>query len=304
MDLSTRYLGIDLPHPLMPGASPLCEDLDSVRRLEDAGAAAIVMPSLFEEEIERHAVARRPDDYLELIGCIKAAVDVPVIASLNGTTSSEWLAHARLIEEAGADALELNVYYLPTDPAETSAEVERRLVQSVRVLHDEVKLPLAIKLSPFFSALPHLAAELHRAGASGLVMFNRFYQADIDPERLQARPALHLSDPSELLLRLRWLAILHARVRGSLAVSGGVHSVPDVVRAVMAGADAVQLVSALLMHGPSYLAVVKAGLSHWLEEHQYSSLSQIQGSMSLSRCRDPGAFERGAYMHILQSWGA
>jgi dihydroorotate dehydrogenase (fumarate) len=328
MDLTTTYLGFTLPHPLMPGASPLVDDLDTVKRLEDAGAAAIVMHSLFEEQIAREAAgldghrlahedafaearsyfpapadyALGPDAYLEQIRRIKAAVGVPVIASLNGTTAAGWVDYARQIEQAGADALELNVYYVATDPRETGAEVERRLLEVVRSVKERIRIPLAVKLSPFFSSLPHLAHQLDALGADGLVLFNRFYQPDIDPEALEAVPRLHLSTSADLLLRLRWLAILAGRVRASLAATGGVHTGLDALKAVMAGAHAVQLVAALLQRGPAYLRVVRDELARWLDEHEYDSLRQAQASMSLERCPDPAAFERGNYMRILQSW--
>jgi dihydroorotate dehydrogenase (fumarate) len=327
MNLTTTYLGCSLPHPLMPGASPLVDDLDMVRRLEDAGAAAIVMHSLFEEQIaaEEHAAVQAaahgdsfgealsylpgspafalgPDRYLEQLRRIRDAVAVPVIASLNGVTPGGWLEYARLLEQAGAHALELNVYHVATDPAETAAAVESRVLEVLRAVRAAVRLPLAVKLSPFYSALAHLAHELDLLGADGLVLFNRFYQPDIDPEALEVVPALQLSDSSELRLRLRWLAILHGRVRPGLAASGGVHTGLDALKAVMAGADAVQLVSALLRHGPEHLAAVRADLTRWLEEHEYDSLAQARGSMSLLRCPDPVAFERANYLRVLESW--
>lgn len=328
MDLSTTYLGLTLPHPLMPGASPLADSLDTVRQLEDAGASAIVMRSLFEEQIrmeaashethvlghaDSHAEARsyfplmsefsmRPDEYLEQIRRIRAAVSVPVIASLNGTSAAGWLEHARLIEQAGAHALELNFYYVAVDPRESSTRVEARLLGAVDIVKGAVTIPVAVKVSPFFSSLSHLAVELDRAGADGLVLFNRFYQPDIDPEMLDAVPRLHLSTSEELLLRLHWMAILSGRVHASLACTGGVHTPVDVVKAVMAGANAVQVVAALLHQGPHYLATLIRGLRHWLEEHEYESLAQAQGSMSLRRSPDPDAFERGNYMRVLQTW--
>jgi len=328
MNLSTNYLGLHLAHPLMPGASPMVDDLDTVRRLEDAGAAAIVMHSLFEEQIERdqlgfihhtevHAessaealsyfpdpgeFALGPDRYLDQIRRIKQAVGVPVIGSLNGRSASGWLEYANLIEEAGADALELNVYHIPTDPTETGDDVERRLCEIVSTVKAAVHIPIAVKLGHFFSSLPHLAAQLDQLHADGLVLFNRFYHPDIDVEELEVVPNLHLSDSHELLVRLRWLAILSGRVRASLAVTGGVHTAIDAIKAVMAGAHAVQMVSALLKHGPQHLRVVRDGISQWLEEHEYESLKQMQGSMSLRRCPDPSAFERGNYLRVLQSW--
>jgi len=330
MDLSTTYLGFRLPHPLIPGASPLAADFDMIRRLEDAGAAAIILPSLFEEQIsvdaagtEQHMLAHErshpeavsyfplaeeyamgPERYLEHVRRVSNAVHIPVIGSLNGTSPEGWLDYARLIQDAGADALELNFYHVATDPAESGAMLEQRLLDVVRAVKAHVSIPVAIKLSPFFSSFANLAHQLDEAGASGLVLFNRFYQPDIDPDALDAVPRLHLSDSGDLLLRLRWLAILSGRVRASLSATGGVHTCLDAVKAVMAGAHAVQLVAALLLHGPSHLAKIRRELSHWLEVREYESLEQAQGSMSLLRCPDPEAFERGNYMKILQTWKA
>lgn len=328
MDLSTEYLGLRLKSPFLPGASPLVDDLDSVRRLEDAGAAAIVMHSLFEEQITLEAEAEMahvdahehsfaeagtylpqagdfalgPDRYLEQIGRIKRAVDIPVIASLNGVTPGGWTHYAVLMEEAGADALEVNVYYLPTDPSLGSADVEARLVEVVRLVASTVKIPVAVKLSPFFSALPNLAKQVHDAGAHGLVLFNRFYQPDLDPEELEVLPTLQLSNSSELRLRLRWLAILSATTAADLSVSGGVHTGLDAVKAVMAGATTVQMVSALLRQGPGHLAEVLRYFTRWIEEHEYESLAQLRGSLNLRTCPDPAAFERANYLKVLQSW--
>ncbi len=328
MDLSTTYLGLKLPHPVMPGASPLAHDLDMVRRLEDAGAAAIVMHSLFEEQITRdqlgmmhhmllhddsHAEALSyfpppddfafgPDRYLEQLRAIKAAVKVPVIGSLNGTSPEGWLSYAHLIQQAGADALELNFYHVATNTTETGADVEGRLLETVRAVKQHITIPVAVKLSPFYSSLSHLALELEAAGADGLVMFNRFYQPDIDPEMLETVPKLQLSTPDELLLRLRWLAILSRRTKLSMAATGGVHSGIDALKAVMAGAHAVQMTSALLHHGPIRLKETLRDLRQWLIDHEYQSLAQAQGSMSLERSPNPEAFERGNYMRILQTW--
>jgi dihydroorotate dehydrogenase (fumarate) len=330
MDLSTTYLGLRLPHPLMPGASPLADSLDTVKRLEDAGAAAICLRSLFEEQITRERdglvyhmevtssssaealsyfpsaeeFAFGPTTYLEQIRKIKAAVDIPVVASLNGTTNEGWLSYARTIQDAGADALELNVYHIPTDPKETSAEVEGTTIEILKSVKSAVTIPVAVKLSPFFSSMAHLAQQLDEAGADGLVLFNRFYQPDIDVEALEAVPSLHLSDSSELLLRLHWLAILSGQTKASLAASGGVHTGVDAVKAVMAGASAVQVVSRLLEDGPQRLLTLVQGMKHWMEEHDYESLEQMRGSMSLRKSPDPAAFERGNYMKILRSWKA
>jgi dihydroorotate dehydrogenase (fumarate) len=328
MDLKTSYLGLSLDHPLLSGASPLVDDLDVVRRLEAAGAAAIVMHSLFEEQIELEADATAaqhaqhhdsyaealsffpdpsevwlgPRAYLRQIEKIKAAVKVPVIASLNGTTASGWTRYARLIEEAGADALELNVYLLATRPEVAAAEVEDRVLELVSAVRGAVGLKLAVKLSPFYSSLPNLARRLEQAGVDGLVLFNRFYQPDIDPETLEVAPKLVLSDSHDLLLRLRWLAILRGRVGLALAASGGVHTPIDVVKALMAGADVVQVVSALLKNGPEHIGLLRAGLEAWLVEHEYRSVAELRGSMSLERCPDPEAFERANYARVLQTW--
>jgi len=299
MDLSTRYLGLELAHPFMPGASPLTEDLQAVLRLEDAGASAIVMHSLFEEDIIRRDTT--PDRYLQQLRCIRQRVDVPVIASLNGTTSEGWLQYARMIERAGADAIELNFYHVATDLDETADAVERRVVDIVAVLKESITIPLAVKLSPFYSSLPNLAKRLDRLGVNGLVLFNRFYQAEIDPAVLDVCPALTLSDSSELPLRLRWIAILHARVQASLAVSGGVHTGIDAVKAVLAGADAVQTVSALLRHGPRRLRQLREEFERWADRHEYDSISQMRGRVSLAHCSDPARFERGNYIRMLQS---
>lgn len=328
MNLSTTYLGLELSHPLMAGASPMVDDMGMVKRLEDAGVSGIVMHSLFEEQITReeqgtimdmelhansHAEAvsyfPRPDEfrlgpekYLEQLRRIKEAVAVPVIASLNGITPSGWLHHGKLMQEAGADALELNVYYIPTDAGESAPAVEKRTLDIVRAVKSEVSIPVSVKLSPFFSALAHFAVELEAAGADGLVLFNRFFQPDINVEELLAEPTLQLSGPSDLLLRLRWLAILNGHVKGSLAVTGGVHDGLGALKSVMAGADAVQMVSALLIHGPERLTQARAFLAEWLEEHEYESLAQARGSMSLLKSPNPQAFTRANYMRILNGW--
>jgi dihydroorotate dehydrogenase (fumarate) len=329
VDLSTNYLGLELPHPLMPGASPLVDDLSMVRRLEDAGAAAIVMHSLFEEQIlaeqrdallfesfsdshaeavsyapERDAFALGPDEYLEQIQRIRQMVSIPVIASLNGTTPNSWIEYARLIEQAGAHALEINVYDVPTDPLENSEDVERRTIETAAAVKAAVSIPVAVKLSPFYSAFASFARRLDETGVDGLVIFNRFYQPDIDVEALEVVPKVRLSDSGDLLLRLRWLAILSGRVRASLAVTGGVHTAMDAIKAIMAGAHAVQMVSALLKVGPEQLRRVREEMAWWMEEHAYESLKQMRGSMSLEKTPNPAAFERSNYMRVLQSWRA
>jgi len=330
MDLSTRWLGLRLKNPLIVGASPMVDDLGTVRRLEDAGAAAIVLHSLFEEQIVREQMASLssldahdessaeatsyfpafddlalgPDQYLELIRKVKAAVEVPVVASLNGSTDGGWLRYARLMEEAGADALELNVYALATDPWESSEAIERRTLAMLRPVKEAVGVPVAVKLSPFYTSLAHFARRLDEEGVDGIVLFNRFYQPDLDIEELEVQRALRLSDASELPLRLRWLAILSGHVQASLIATGGVHTALDVVKALMAGADAVQMVSALLKRGPEYLRLVLDDLIGWMTEHGYGDLDALRGTLSLARCPDPAAYERANYIHILQSWRA
>jgi dihydroorotate dehydrogenase (fumarate) len=304
MDLTTRYLGLTLKHPFMPGASPLTGDLDFVSRLEDAGAAAIVMHSLFEEEIIRYGV--EADVYLEQLLRIKQRVDVPVIASLNGTTSERWLHYAHMIERAGASALELNFYHVATDPNEDAASVEGRLLDIVAVLKESIEIPLAVKLSPFYSALPHLVARLDRIGVDGLVLFNRFYQPDINPKTLETAMRLNLSTPSEpaeLLLRLRWIAIVSNQVNTSIALSGGVHCATDAVKGVMAGAHAVQLVSVLLHQGPSALAGILREFERWGESNGYHDIDQMRGRTSLAADGEVDA-ARKQYRQILRSWHA
>jgi dihydroorotate dehydrogenase (fumarate) len=311
----------------MLGASPLVQDLDQVKRAEDAGVSAIVMHSLFEEQIESERAAADeiathgeqyaeaqsylpssgdyllgPDAYLEHLAKVKAAVRVPVIGSLNGSTASGWLDYAKLIEQAGADALELNVYTVGSDLAESSLAVEKRLVDMVKAVVGQTKIPVAVKLSPFYSALTHLSKELEQAGARGLVLFNRFYQPDIDIEELEVDLKLELSTSAELLMRLRWLAILSGRINVSLGVSGGVHTATDVLKAVMAGAHGVQLVSVVLEKGVRAVSELRGELEQWLAGHEYESLRQAQGSMNLARSPNPALYERGNYIRILQGY--
>lgn len=328
MDLQTRWLGLDLPHPFVAGAGPLSDDLDGVRRLEDAGAAAIVLRSLFEEQIEAEgeALARDvgahvdshveagsylpisdgfvfgPESYLEHLWRVKQVVQIPVIASLNGMAPTAWVHYAGLIEEAGADALELNVYYLPTSAGEDGPAVELRTLEVLRLVKAATTLPVALKISPFFSSLPSFCRDAGRDGADGLVLFNRFLQPDIDIDTLETVPRLRLSTSHELLLRLRWLAILSGQLDTPLAVSGGVHGVGDAIKAVMAGAGVVQVVSLLLQRGPEELTVLRDGLAQWLAERGYEGLGQLRGSMDLSRCPDPSGFTRANYMRVLQGW--
>ncbi|HSW46015.1 MAG TPA: dihydroorotate dehydrogenase-like protein [Phycisphaerae bacterium] len=328
MDLSTSYLGFKLPHPFMPGASPLADKLDSVRQLEDAGASAIVMRSLFEEQLVTEGLATSasmdgpadsfaealsyfpspdefvlgPDEYLDQIRKIKEAVRIPVIASLNGATPGGWLDYARQMQQAGADALELNIYFVATDMDEPGDAVVRRTVDMVAAVKKSVTVPVAVKLSPFYSSLANVASQLDGVKVDGMVLFNRFYQPDIDVENLEVESSLTLSHSGALLMRLRWLAILSGRIEADLAATGGVHTCLDAVKAIMCGAHAVQIVSALLENGPQQLTRIREEVSRWLEEHEYDSLKQMQGSMSLLKCPNPQAFERANYAHILQSW--
>lgn len=328
MKLQTPYLGLELKHPIVAGASPFPDDLDKVRALEDAGIAAITMYSLFEEQITQNIVGaeahlgsyensfseavsyfpeagileRSVDAYLDQVQGVKAAVDVPVIASLNGTREGAWVDYAALMEGAGADALELNLYFLPTDIEESASDLEERCIRIVQSVKSRIHLPLAVKLSPFFTALPHFAKRLAAAGADSLVCFNRFYQPDIDTDELDIRPSLELSHSHELRLRLRWLAFLSGRIDTQLAVSGGVHTGIDVAKSLMAGADVVQLVSGLLINGPGHVSEVLGELERWIEEKEYQSMDELRGSMNYLRCPDPEALERANYMRLLKSW--
>jgi dihydroorotate dehydrogenase (fumarate) len=328
MDTRTTYLGLALEHPFMAGASPLGHHIDSVKRLEDAGCAAVVLHSLFEEQItavqsghighvdiyEReaatllasfpfaHEYPLGPDEYADHVRRVKQAVSIPVIGSLNGRTPETWLKFARVIEQAGADALELNIYDIPADLSTPGNTIEDRLVTVVDDLKRLLKIPLAVKLSPFFTALGHIARQLDGAGADGLVLFNRFYQPDIDVRTRTIAPQAELSTSAELLLRLRWLAILHGRVRPSLAVTGGVATPDDGVKALLAGADAVQLVSALLRHGPGHVAAMRTGLERWMAWHKLDRLDDFRGSLSLRTTADRASFERGNYIRTLHSW--
>ncbi len=328
MDLSTTYLGLELKNPLVASASPLSRSLDSARRLEDAGMAALVMYSLFEEELlnEQQALehfmhghdignpeATSPlevpggyhsglDDYLEHLHRLKQALNVPVIASLNGISAGGWVENGRQLQEAGADALELNTYYIAADIAESGAEVEARYIDLLTELRQHVTIPIAVKLSPQFSSLAELAQRLATAGADGLVLFNRFYQPDIDLETLEVIPSLQLSTPDDLLLRMRWIAMLRGRVDLSLAATGGVHGTEQVLKVLLAGADVAQMCSALLQHGPGRLTDVLHELTSWLDEHEYDSLRQLIGSVSQQKTSDPAAFERANYMKVLDSY--
>jgi len=324
-DLRTRYLGLELANPLVASAGPMTGRLETLALLEEAGAAAVVLPSLFEEEITNTAyelhdiqtrgtevfaealsylpelpdVASGPERHLQLVADAKARLGIPVIASLNGTTTGGWTHYAAELAEAGADALELNVYHVAADPEDTPASVERQLHELVREVRATVQIPLAVKLSPYFTTLSHMAQQLVEAGANGLVCFNRFYQPDIDLESLAVTPTLELSTPAELRLPLRWIAILHGRVRCSLAASGGVHWPTDVIKVLLAGADVAMSTSALLRHGPEHMSVLRAGLIEWLEENEYESVEQMRGSVSRRAITDPDAYERANYYQVL-----
>jgi dihydroorotate dehydrogenase (fumarate) len=328
MNLETTYLGLKLKNPLLPGASPLADNLDTVRRLEDAGAAAIVLRSLFAEQIEGNEVAFNrhvarwqdnfaeatsffpeireyslaPNEYVASIAKAKAAAKIPVIASLNGTNLGSWLSFAQQMEQAGADALELNTYFLATRRGVSGAEVEQRVVEIVRAIRAALKIPVCVKLSPFYTSLPHLAGTLEQEKADGLVLFNRFFQPEIDVDTLEVTPRLDLSTHEDLRLRLRALALLRDQVKLSLACSGGVHTWADVVKALLAGADAVQVVATLLSRGPGRLGDLLTGLRDWMEEHEYNSVAEMRGALSLRNCPDPEAYERGNYLRTLQLW--
>ena len=326
-DLSTTYLGLPLSSPIVASASPLTGEVESARRIADAGAAAVVMPSLFEEEIRREEVelnlaleagaehfaealdyfpdvreiATAADRYLATLADLKAALDVPVIASLNATSTGGWVRYAAQLADAGADAVELNLYHVAADPERSSTDVEDEKLGVVAAVRDRIDVPLAVKLSPYFSSTAHFARRLVHAGADGLVLFNRFYQPDINIHTRRVTTHAELSDSSELLLRLRWAAILHRRIKASIAVSGGVALPADGIKALLAGADAVQVVSALLRHGPAYIAAMRRGLEDWLERQQLDSLSEVKGSLSLQSSRDPGAYERAHYIKVLHN---
>jgi dihydroorotate dehydrogenase (fumarate) len=328
MNLSTTYLGLKLNSPVIIGASPYADHADSARELQDMGAGAIVMRSLFEEQIYLEEVYRSdraktraeigpeagayfpslseyqltPDQYLRQIVDLKAAVAIPVIASLNGCNPGGWLDYGRRFEAAGADAIELNLYHISTDPDSSALDLEAEMLETVRQLKTSVRIPVAVKLTPFHTALVHFSRELERRGVDGIVVFNRFYQPEPNVEDLAAEPRLRLSDSTELLLRARWISILAARVRCSLAATGGVHNATDVVKAILAGADAVQVVSALLKQGPRYLVTILEGVQQWMSERGYKDIDQFRGLLNFDRCPDAAAFERGHYQRLLQTW--
>lgn len=327
-DLSTTYLGLKLASPLVPSASPLTANLDMLKRLEEAGASAVVLPSLFEEQIEHdqidlHALLEYgtdsfgealtyfpeldvynagSEDYLEHLAAAKEALSIPVIASLNGVSTGGWTRYASLVQETGADALELNVYAVETDPDASAASIEERTLQLVARVREAVTIPLAVKVGPYYSAFANVARHLADAGADGLVLFNRFLQPDIDLETLEVTPQIALSTSAELRLRLRWIAILRGRVAASLAATGGVHTAEDVLKLLLVGADVTMLASALLQRGPELLLELRADVEAWLTEREYESVEQLKGSLSQASCPDPAAFERGNYMRALVSY--
>ncbi|MCO6453592.1 MAG: dihydroorotate dehydrogenase-like protein [Caldilineales bacterium] len=327
-DLSTTYLGLKLKNPLVPSSSPISYKLDGIRRMEDAGAGAVVMYSLFEEEITQasqqldhyltygtesfgEALSYFPDlanyhigpeGYLDLLRKAKESLDIPVIGSLNGVSSGGWTDYARLIEQAGADALELNIYYIPTDPAMTGAAVEEMYLNVVREVKGSVRIPVAVKISPYFSATANMAYRLAAAGADGLVLFNRFYQPDLDLESLEVNPHLVLSNPYALRVPLRWVAILYGRISADFAITGGVRDHIGVLKAMMAGANVAMMASELLENGVRRITEVLDEMHLWMEEHEYESVDEMRGSMSQIHVAEPAAFERANYMKVLGSW--
>ena len=328
MDLSTTYLGIDLKNPVVPSASPLSQDISNIRLLEDAGASAVVMHSLFEEQInhESHQLDHYlnyfteafaealdffpeqqdynvgPDEYLDRIRQAQEAVDIPIIGSLNGVSTGGWIEYARKIEDAGASALELNIYFIPTDPRMSGVEVEQMYVEIVQDVRKSISIPLAVKLGPFFSAPAHMAQRLAEAGANGLVLFNRFYQPDFDLDNLEVVPHLVLSNSNELRLPLRWVSILYGRVPVDFAITSGVHTYEDVLKGLMAGASVTMMASELLKNGIGRVRHILHEMETWMEENHYVSVEQMRGSMSQQNVREAAAFERANYMKVLQSW--
>jgi dihydroorotate dehydrogenase (fumarate) len=328
IDLSTTYLGLKLKNPLVASSSPMCEDVGNVRRMEDAGAAAVVLHSLFEEQIdidndeldrfltesadtsaeslshfpEMTGHVTGPDAYLKHIVKCKQAVRIPIVASLNGTSTGGWLGYAKQMEQAGADALELNIYNIPVDPNRTGEQVEQQYIDLVKAVKAEVKIPVAVKLGPYFSSMANMAKKLDAAGANGMVLFNRFYQPDYNLETLEVVPNLILSNSHELFLRLHWIAVIYGTVKADLALTGGVHTAADVVKSMMAGARIAMMTSALLKRGITYLDTLCTELLIWMGEHEYDSIKQMQGSMSRNAVPQPGAFERANYMKVLSSY--
>lgn len=328
MDLSTRYLGLNLRSPLVPSASPLSDDVAIIKRMEDAGAGAVVLHSLFEEQLTREEEALQhhlmygtdsfaealtylpephefpvgPEEYLSHIRKAKEAVKIPVIASLNGATIGGWVDFARKIQQAGADALELNIYTIPTDVDRSSAEVEQTYLDILKAVKSVISLPVAVKLHPYFSSMANMAKRLDQAGANGLVLFNRFYQPDMDLETLEVKTNVLLSTPQAMRLPLRWIAILYDRVKANLAATSGINDASDVLKVLMAGADVAMMCAALYRKGIEHLQTVELEMCQWMEEHDYESVRQLQGSLSQKLCSDPTAFERAQYMRAVLSY--
>jgi dihydroorotate dehydrogenase (fumarate) len=328
IDLSTTYLGLKLKNPLVASSSPMCEDVGNVRRMEDAGASAVVLHSLFEEQIETendeldHFIMQGsemsaeaithlpeltgrvmgPEGYLKHIAKCKQAVNIPVIASLNGTTTGGWISYAKQMQQAGADALELNIYHIPVDPNRTGEQVEQQYIDLVKAVKSEVNIPVAVKLGPYFSSMANMAKRLDAVGADGMVLFNRFYQPDYNLETLEVVPNLILSNSHDLFLRLHWIAVIYGTVKADLALTGGCHTAFDVVKSMMAGAKVAMMTSALLKRGITYLDTLSTELLIWMGEHEYDSIKQMQGSMSRNSVPQPGAFERANYMKVLSSY--
>jgi dihydroorotate dehydrogenase (fumarate) len=328
MNLTTRYLGFKLRTPLVPSASPLSERIDNIKRMEDAGAAAVVFHSLFEEQLrqERHQLQYYlqqgtesyaealtyvpeqaefkvgPEAYLEHIAAAKAAVDIPIIGSLNGATFGGWMKYARQIEQAGADALELNIYNVPSDPDKSAEDIEEESLTILASVKAQVKIPVAVKLSPYFTNLARFAHRLDRQGADALVLFNRFYQPDIELETLEISPNVLLSTPMAMRLPMRWIAMLYGRIGGNLAATSGIHRATDALKMLMAGADITMLCSVLLRRGIEHIKVLEAEMRAWMEEREYESVEQLKGSMSQKNCPDPAAFERAQYMRALATY--
>jgi len=329
MDLSTTYLGMKLRSPLIPAPSPLSKDLDNIKKMEDAGASAVVLYSLFEEQIRadsmelaHHTTAHTdsfaealsffpetddyhlgPDEYLEHVRKAKAAVDIPIIASLNGQSLGGWTEYARKIEEAGADALELNIYYIPTDPTLTSEQVEGTYLKILDSVKATTKLPVAVKLSPHFTNVANMARRFDQAGVDGLVLFTRFYQPDIDLDELEVKPSIILSAPQALRAPLTWIGILYGKVKADLAATSGIHGAQDALKVLMAGAKVTMLCSALLRHGIEHVSAIETGMRDWMEQHEYKSVEQMQGSLSQQHCPDPSAFERVQYIKSIHIEG-
>jgi dihydroorotate dehydrogenase (fumarate) len=329
MDLSTKYLGLQLKNPIVHAASPLSKDLEMVKRMEDAGASAVVMYSLFEEQIDHekkeldhfltvtgesfaealsyfpepeHYISLDAEDYLNHIAKLKSAVSLPIIASLNGVSSGGWMRYAKQMEEAGADAIELNVYYIPTNPAISSERIEQMYVDDLKTVKQSVRIPVALKVGPFFTAFAATAKKFDEAGADGLVLFNRFFGPEINLETMEVEPKLTLSTQAELALPLRWIAVLYGNIKADLAATSGIHESEDVLRVIMAGASVAMIASTLLKHGVGHVENILSGMKRWMEQHEYDSITQMRGSMSYQAIAEPAAYERANYMKTLQSY--